>query len=49
MNKRRTVKAGRWKKEAAHVMSRDVSDVTAMRAVPTAVEAAASSWLLLPS
>ncbi len=28
--------------------SRDVSDVTVMRAWPTAVAAAASSWLLLP-
>ena len=34
--------------EAAHVTSRDVSDVTAVRAVATAVAAGASSWLLLP-
>ncbi len=32
---------------AAHLMSRVVSDVTAARAVPTAVAAAASSWLSL--
>jgi hypothetical protein len=31
----------------AHVMSRDVSDETAVRAVLRAVAAAASSWLLL--
>jgi hypothetical protein len=34
--------------EVAHETSRDVSDVTVMRAVATAVAAAASSWLLLP-
>ncbi len=33
--------------KAAHPMLRDVSDVTAVRAVPTAVAAAASSWLVL--
>ncbi len=32
---------------AAHVMSREVTDVTAVRACPILVAAAASSWLLL--
>ncbi len=31
-----------------HVISSDVRDVAAARAVPTAVAAAASIWLLLP-
>ncbi len=32
---------------AAHVMSREVSDVTAARDLPSLVAASSSSWLLL--